>query len=237
MAAADELRSFDSCTVSDALEACGLTGAVNGLAPVWSCGRVVGPAVTMRLRRLEPGEQPGSGPHLGARAIGASRHGDVIVIEHQGRADSAGWGGLLSAAALASGVAGVVLDGAARDVDDALALGFPVFARSVTPVTARGRTVEAEVGGPVRIGDVTVAPGDVVVADRSGVVFVPQAMVAEVAARASALQEREARMLGSLRQGVPAAEVLDASYDRMLVDGPGPAVPGSTATSAAARRE
>jgi regulator of RNase E activity RraA len=182
---------------------------------VWPCGRILGRAVTLRLRRLEPGEVP-TGPHLGARAIEASAPGDVIVVAHDGRSDSAGWGGLLCAAASAAGVSGVVVDGACRDVDDASALGFPLFARSVTPVTARGRTVEADTGSPVQIGSVPVAPGDVVVADASGVVVIPRDRVDEVIAKADVLARREAELLAALRRGVPPAQVLDGTYDTML---------------------
>lgn len=212
----DALRGLDSCLLSDALESIGAFGGVSGISPVWPCGRIIGRAVTVQLRRLEPGETPAVGPHLGARAIEAAAPGDVIVVAHDGRSDSAGWGGLLSAAALAAGVSGVVVDGACRDVDDASAFAFPLFARSVTPVTARGRTVEAATGSPVRIGSVPVHPGDVVVADASGVVVLPRDRVDEVIAKAEALARREAELLAALRRGVPPAQVLDGSYDTML---------------------
>jgi regulator of RNase E activity RraA len=110
----------------------------------------------------------------------------------------------------------VVVDGACRDVDDASALGFPLFARSVTPVTARGRTVEADTGSPVQIGSVTVHPGDVVVADGSGVVVVPRDRVDEVIEKSGSLARREADMLAALRRGVSPAQVLDGTYDTML---------------------
>jgi 4-hydroxy-4-methyl-2-oxoglutarate aldolase len=213
---AQTLSGFDTCLLSDAMESIGAFGAVSGIGPVWPCGRIAGPAVTVRLRRLEPGESPAAGPHLGVRAIEASQPGDVIVVAHDGRSDSAGWGGLLSAAAAAAGVRGVVVDGACRDVDDSSTHGFPVYARSVTPVTARGRTVEADTGCPVQIGAVSVRPGDLVVADGSGVVVVPRDLMPEVAASADRLARREADLLAALREGVPPAQVMDGSYDRML---------------------
>ena len=78
------------------------------------------------------------------------------------------WGGLLSLGAKVHGVAGVVADGPLRDVDEASGFDFPVFSRSLTARTARGRVVEIGTDVPVRIGDVTVQPGDYVLADRSG---------------------------------------------------------------------
>src|SRR5262245_33467581 len=93
-AVADRLRRLDSCTVSDAMDQLGLEGAVTGLAPAWRCGRVAGRVQTVELRRPRPGEPGTAGPHLGATAIERSSPGDVIVVAHQGRTDSAGWGGL-----------------------------------------------------------------------------------------------------------------------------------------------
>src|SRR5215813_4679803 len=173
MSLVDRLESLDTCVLSDALEALGGFGAVGGIVPTWECGRVAGRARTVLLRRLAPGESPPLGPHLGARTVEAGEPGDVVVVAHAGRSDSAGWGGLLSAAALSAGLRGCLVDGACRDVDDAVALGFPLFARSTTPATARGRTVEDAYEVPVRLGDVTVRPGDYVVADRTGVVVIP----------------------------------------------------------------
>src|SRR5215831_16990160 len=104
MSLAKRLESLDTCVLSDALEALGRYGAVGGIVPTWDCGRIAGPARTVLLRRLEPGESPPRGPHLGARTVEAGAPGDVVVVSHAGRSDSAGWGGLLSAAAVAAGL-------------------------------------------------------------------------------------------------------------------------------------
>jgi 4-hydroxy-4-methyl-2-oxoglutarate aldolase len=112
MSLAERLEALDSCVVSDALEALGGYGAVSGVVPMWECGRIAGPARTVLLRRLEPGASPAGGPHLGARTIEAGTAGDIVVVAHSGRSDSAGWGGLLSAAALHAGLRGCLVDGA-----------------------------------------------------------------------------------------------------------------------------
>jgi len=127
---------------------------------------------------------------------------------------------LLSAAAHRAGVAGVVVDGACRDVDEAADVGFPVFARSATPVSARGRTVEEATDVPVTVGDVTVETGDLVVADRSGVVFIPGGSADEVLAAAERIVGRERSMLGQLAEGATVAAVLDHRYESMLTTGP-----------------
>jgi 4-hydroxy-4-methyl-2-oxoglutarate aldolase len=215
---AERLLALDTCVVSDAMDQLGLRGAITGLGPMWDCGRIAGRVQTVRLRRLRPGERPGGGPHLGARAIERAEPGDVIVVDHQGRDDSAGWGGLLSAVAVLAGVAGVIVDGACRDLEEAAAAGLPLYARSATPVSARGRTVEEACGVAVEIGGVAVGPEDHVIADRSGVVVLPAGMAGEILARAEALVGRERDLLAALRRRVPVSQVMDRRYETMLED-------------------
>src|SRR5689334_1590426 len=105
-----------------------LSPAVTGLAPLWPCPRVTGRAVTVKLKPRVEGEQ--SSRHLGTAAIEAATPGDVIVVDNGGRTYAGSWGGILSVAAQAAGVAGVVADGACRDVDEARDMAFPVYARA-----------------------------------------------------------------------------------------------------------
>lgn len=210
------LQALDSCVVSDALEALGLTSAVNGVVARWDCPAIAGPARTVLLRRLAEGETPPQGSHLGTSAVEVSVSGDVIVVSHQGRSDSAGWGGLLSAAAATVNVRGVIVDGACRDVQDAERVGLPLYARSVTPLTARGRTVEVATDVPVDLGGVPVEPGDLVLADRNGVVVVPQSRAEEVVARAEAMMGDERTMLLHIERGVPVSKVMNRDYEMMV---------------------
>src|SRR5262245_56651333 len=107
--AAARLQKLDTGCVSDALDALGVRGVILGLGPVSVPRRIAGAAVTVRL-----GPAAGRRPdrHLFTAAIEAAAPGDVIVVEHGGRTDAAGWGGLLSLAAYARGLAGTVVDGA-----------------------------------------------------------------------------------------------------------------------------
>ena len=114
------------------------------------------------------------------------------------------------------GIEGVILDGTCRDVDDSRDVGFPVFARAATPLTARGRVVEASMGEPIRVADLVVSPGDYVIADWSGVVFIGAARAEEVIATAEALAAREAAMAEAVRAGRSVVEVMGASYESML---------------------
>jgi 4-hydroxy-4-methyl-2-oxoglutarate aldolase len=114
------------------------------------------------------------------------------------------------------GVAGAIIDGPARDIDESRQLGFPVFARSITGRTARGRIVEVATGEPIQVGDVTVRPGDYVVADASSIVFVAQDDVARVVEAAEQIVRRESLMAKALREGKAISQVLGANYEQML---------------------
>src|ERR1700716_785742 len=155
---AARLARLDTCGVSDALDRLGIQGAVLGLRPMWPCPRIAGEAITVRLRRAEPGEH--APRHLGTAAIEAGGPGSVIVIEHHSRDDAAGWGGILSLAARLRVVEGVIVDGTPRDVDDSRDAGSPVYARAATPIPARGRILEDSMGEPIQVGGLTGNPGD-----------------------------------------------------------------------------
>jgi regulator of RNase E activity RraA len=210
----ERLSVIDVCAVSDALDALGLAGAVSGILPMWEGARVVGRAVTVQLAEWPP---PTDEPvHLGVRAIMASEPGDVIVIANAGRTGMGSWGGLLSTAAARRGVAGVVVDGACRDVDEAREMGFPAFARAPVARTARGRVFERSCGEPVSLGDVEVSTGDIVMADGSGVVVLAAGSAAAVVSRAEELVEVERRMRADLLAGVSPDQVLASRYQKLL---------------------
>ncbi|HEY2596193.1 MAG TPA: RraA family protein [Chloroflexota bacterium] len=211
---AARLARLDTCGVSDAMDRLGLTGAVQGLRPMWPCPRIAGQVITVRLRRAEPGDH--SPRHLGTAAIEAGGPGQVIVIEHHDRDDAAGWGGILSLAARLKGIEGVIVDGTARDIDDSRDAGFPVYARGATPMTARGRVIEASMGEPIRVNDLHVANADYVIADWSGAVFLPADRAEEIVSTAEGLMAREAAMAEAVRAGQSVVEVMGANYESML---------------------
>jgi regulator of RNase E activity RraA len=169
---------------------------------------VAGCAVTVKITAagLTPSRQ-----HLGVAAIEQAQEGDVIVIDNGGRLDTSCWGGILATAARLKGIAGVVIDGACRDVDECLEAGFPVYARGAVVAPARGRIMEEATNVAVQFTGVRVDPGDIVVGDRSGVVIIPLQRAKEVLARAEALLLREEQMIADLNAGLSIVEV-DAKY-------------------------
>jgi 4-hydroxy-4-methyl-2-oxoglutarate aldolase len=208
----DRLLRLDTCAVSDACDRLGLSGAVLGIVPLSPPGKIAGRVVTVKLEEAK-GRQ--ATRHLCTAAIEAAGRGDVIVIENP-RLDAAGWGGILSAAAKTKGVAGVICDGAARDVDESRELEFPVFARAAVPRTARGRIIEESFNVPIRVGELTVSPNDLVLADGSGVVFLEAARAEEVLSNAEMIAAREVKMKEAVMAGDRVSEVMGRDYETML---------------------
>lgn len=209
----------DSCAASDALDSLGLTGTALGVQRLATRRPFCGRAITVRMVAAGTEPAPAAGTprrHLGTAAIAAATVGDVIVIDNGGRVDVACWGGNLARASVAAKVAGVVIDGAFRDRDECEDLGLSVFARAAVPITARGRIVERDWGQPIEISGVRVESGDIVVADGSGVVIVPQARAKEVAEVARRIVSKESLMAAELDRGVPISEVMGASYEDLL---------------------
>jgi len=208
------LRDVDACAVSDALDKLKLPSAVSGIHRFSTDRRVSGRVVTVRLEKDDG--RAASSRHLCTTAIEAAQPGDVIVIEQRTGIDAASWGGNLALGAQLRGVAGVIIEGPGRDMDEARQYDFPVFARDHTARTARGRIVETGTNVPITVGDVTVTPGDYVVADGSAVTFIPAAEIEHVLAAAEAVVAKERAMVAALRSGTPISQVMGKSYETML---------------------
>ncbi len=208
------LSQLDACAVSDALDKLGLAGSVSGIHRYTTDRRISGRVVTVRLEK-DDGRAVAS-RHLGTTAIEAAQPGDVIVLEQRTAIDAACWGGNLSLGAQLRGVAGVIIEGPGRDMDEARQYDFPVFARDHTARTARGRIVETGTNVPILVGDVPVSPGDYVVADGSAVVFVLAREIERVLEAAEAIAERERAMVAALREGAPISQVMGKTYESML---------------------
>ena len=213
------LRRLDACAVSDALDKLQLPGAVTGLPQRSGKGRIAGRAVTMKVGPGQP--PPGPARHLGCAAIEQAGPDHIIVVEQRSGLEAGCWGGLLTLGAKVRGVAGVVADGPLRDVDEAVACEFPIFGRSLTSRTARGRVVELGVQVPVTLGgavggEATVQPGDYVLADQSAVTFIAAGDIERVLDAAEAIVAKEAAMAKAILSGTPIGQVMGGNYEHML---------------------
>lgn len=136
------------------------------------------------------------------RAIYEARPGDVLVVCTNSTYEHGYWGEIMSTAALERGLAGVVIDGGARDGALLAEFGFPVFSRGLC-IKGTGKDLDAVawINKPVMLGDVVIAAGDLIVGDGDGVVAIPQAQVAEVLERAERREADEAAIIERLKAG------------------------------------
>jgi 4-hydroxy-4-methyl-2-oxoglutarate aldolase len=208
------LNRMDTCAVSDAMDKLGLKGVARGIHRFSTERHIAGRVLTVKLDRDTGGST--ASRHLSTAAIEAANPGDVIVVEQRTGIDAAGWGGNLSLGAKLRGVAGAIVEGPARDIDESREHDFPVFARDHTCSTARGRLVETGTNVNITVGDISVSPGDYVIADGSAVVFIAASDIERVLEAAEVIVEKERTMAEALVAGTPISKVMGAAYEQML---------------------
>jgi 4-hydroxy-4-methyl-2-oxoglutarate aldolase len=177
------------------------------IRPLYGGARVAGRAATMLA--VEVSELPAQPYRLLLELLDGLRPGEVVVGAVQAGARAALWGELLSTHTRAKGGRGVVLDGLSRDSWGIEEMKFPVFATGLTPADSKGRLEVISIRVPIPVGGVSVAPGDLVVADSDGCVVVPAAVEDEVVARAMEKVAGEDTMRDVLRQGANRREVFE----------------------------
>ena len=164
-------------------------------------GAFVGRAATALVKAATPGQStPALAVKHSVEMIDSANPGDVGVIVMENTLDVAAIGGLMGTAAKSRGMAGMVLDGAVRDLAELRALGLPVYARAVSPATAVGRYASVSKQVPVECAGVTIAPGDIIVAGEDGVVVVPKDRAADVLKRSQEIDARESKMVPFIKQ-------------------------------------
>jgi regulator of RNase E activity RraA len=191
-------------TTSDALDECGIAGAVpaSTLRPTDPRARIVGQAITVLNRKVGEMRKVSGLADIEAHNLAEPR--DVLVV--QGVAGISSMGGVSASIGKRQGEAGAIVDGAVRDIDHSRAIGYPIWSAGVSPITGKWRIETLAVNDPVHIAGIEVRPGDLVVADECGVCFVPFARAAEVFAVAQRLAGAEALRLKALGEGIPLAE-------------------------------
>jgi regulator of RNase E activity RraA len=106
------------------------------------------------------------------------------------------------------GLAGTIIDCGVRDVDAIRKLGYPTWARGITPITGKYRYETVEINGPVTIAGIAVRPGDLVLADGTGVVVVPYDMIEKVITEAEEAEKREKLLLDAMNRGVQGEDLM-----------------------------
>jgi 4-hydroxy-4-methyl-2-oxoglutarate aldolase len=205
-----QLVAYPTSVLSDALDELGIKGALSGIAAQREgIGRVCGHALPVKFERKSGDPQAyrfggGVGKPL-ERVLQTMKSGDVVVMDLDGARDAAAWGGLASRLAQRRGVRATIMWGACRDIEEIRAVGYPVWAVGVCPRRSRNEFTFGSINEPLQIGGVTIAPGDYIVADESGVVCVPRARVGEILELAARIERQEQELLEQVRDDAVAS--------------------------------
>lgn len=203
-----------STTVSDVLDSYGIDGAIptSYLKPVIPGSKIVGPAVTIRNIPVRKTPTKGAIDHdfiaMSTRDIYyISEPGDVLVSDFGGNLEVSNMGGQSCTVAKSCGLAGNIVNGCCRDVSSIREMGYPVFSCGTTQITGKFRMECVEMNGPVTLCGKLVEPGDLMVADDSGVCIVPYDLAEKVLEESLKIAESEERMRKLIVEKAPISEL------------------------------
>lgn len=189
------LKEVSTSNISDAMHR---KGAMKGIHPLVR-GKMVGTAVTVQTF---PGDWAKP-----VEAIDIAKEGDVLVIYNENK-DIACWGGLATWSSLNKGIAGVVIEGAVRDIDEVENLGLPIYTSNTVPNAGDPKGF-GEINAEITCGGQTVKPGDYIVGDESGVVVIPAERAYELARRAKEVYKTEKRLFDEIKRGGTLSEIMN----------------------------
>lgn len=172
------------------------------ISPRQSGKRIMGTAVTLHL--------PTSDSSLLHYLSGRIRPGDVLVIDRAGDTRLACLGGNVAYGLALSGAEGAIVDGPICDPDEILEHGFPVWSNGVSPITTRRTGPSGSLNLPVDCGGVLVRPGDLIMADDSGVVCIPRAKAEELAKASAAKEVTSTQRRAEMKEGAPLGSLTGA---------------------------
>lgn len=200
-----------SGVVSDILDELGITGAIGSstLRPTLSGKCIVGPALTVRniVQREHPYEAARAKVNKMAEfeAHNLALPGDVVVID--GVPGMSNMGGISAQTGKRQGEAGAIVSGGIRDLAHSRSVDYPLWSTEVTPVTGKSRLETVEINGDIEIAGIRVSPGDIVLADDTGVCFIPRERAQEVLALCLAKGAAEERKLRIIDAGASVADL------------------------------
>ena len=193
--------------VSDVMDELGITGVIGAsvLKPTIAGCCIVGTALTVRniVQRADPlaGAKAQVNKMAEFEAHNLAEDGDVLVIQGVSRVSN--MGGISALTGKRQGERGAVVLGGVRDIPHSRAVGYPVWASEITPVTGKWRLETVEINGTVQIGDVRVVAGDLVVADDTGVCFIPRDQIAPVLELCEKKAKAEDIRCAAIENGIP----------------------------------
>ncbi len=209
----EAFRKVSTGNLADAVEeATGAQGFMNyDMKPIFKT-KIVGLASTAVLRRVLKSDAR-TYPNQALQILDEAPAGNILVYVLEDGLNIAGMGNLMATTAKVRGLAGAVIDGGVRDIEEITQIGFPVYSRSVTPATSVGRLVSVSKNEPVICGGVRVRPGDYIMGDWDGVVVIPVEAAEKVVELIRQYDEKESKMVPIIKETQSMLKALE-KYNR-----------------------
>ena len=199
-------RELATSTIGNVLDDMKISAVIQNIKPISPGFRFAGGAFTVKEVTGVLGTYTNEDFKLG-QVIDAAQEGHVIMIDNGGQQVST-WGGIASFAAQKRGVAGLVVDGGVRDLDEIREFNFPVFSRYVVPTSGKGRVKILSMNTVIKIDGIRVRPGDIIVGDGTGIVCIPIEVAEEVLSKAKKMDEQDKQATEEIRRGLTFTEAL-----------------------------
>jgi 4-hydroxy-4-methyl-2-oxoglutarate aldolase len=203
------LEAFGSASSAQVADSMSRLGAMDvGIKPIWPSPRIVGAALTVWCH---------AGDNLMLhKAISLAQPGDIIIVNTQGNVTNSPFGELLATSAVEVGIRAVIVDGTVRDAEALQKLKLPVYARGLCS-NGCNKDGAGEVGSVIACGGVAVRSGDIIIADRDGVVVVPLDAGPEIAKLSLAQVEREEKRLAEIAKGILFRPEIDEQLRKLKI--------------------
>ena len=217
--AVERFLALGDCSgiISDVMDELGIPAGIVGastLKPTMPGQVICGPALTVRniAQRVDAlaGARASLNKMAEFEAHNLAEDGDVLVIE--GVSGMSNMGGISSLTGKRAGERGSIVMGGVRDIPHSRSLGYPIWASEITPITGKWRLETVEINGTVMIGDVRVAAGDLVVADDTGVCFIPGDKIMPVLELCEKKARAEEIRCQAIENGIPVPEISRSTY-------------------------
>ncbi len=212
----ESLRALSTTEISDALDACGVAGALLAIKPLNPGTKLIGPAYTIQYSCYETKPESFKGA---ADYIDSVPAKSVIVIDNEGRGDCSAWGDILTQVALHKKIAGTIVHGAVRDVACIRSARYPLYCTAICMSSGKNRVYKSNEQCPLTISGVTINPGDLICADDDGALVIPLPLVDEVISKAEKVKSSERKIIAAVKAGSSLAQARrDYRYDQPWLD-------------------
>jgi isocitrate/isopropylmalate dehydrogenase/regulator of RNase E activity RraA len=207
-----QLHTFNTTEISDALDACHVEGALLHIKPLAPGMKLAGPAYTVQYAA---NIKKSTTFKNAANYIDAVPAKSVLVIDNEGRIDCTAWGAILTKMALHLDLAGTVVHGVVRDVEFIREINYPLFCTGTYMRSGKNRIHKVDEQCPLVINEVTIKPGDIIFADDNGVLVIPRDLLAEVLDKAEKVKLTEQHIASAIQKGIPLAQAREEyRYDK-----------------------